>query len=87
MIGLIFSLLIVGLLIGGLGSLVVPGRNRIGFWGTVGVGLIGALVGGFIAGVLGLSFLLAFIPKVGVAALLVSSISGRRRRHRHRLRF
>jgi uncharacterized membrane protein YeaQ/YmgE (transglycosylase-associated protein family) len=38
-IGYFISLLIVGLIIGGVGRLLVPGPNRIGLLATVAVGL------------------------------------------------
>jgi uncharacterized membrane protein YeaQ/YmgE (transglycosylase-associated protein family) len=48
MLGLIITLLIVGLLAGALARLLVPGRDAIGFWGTIVVGIIGSFVGGFL---------------------------------------
>ena len=41
--------LIVGLVAGAIARLLVPGRNRMGVLGTVGLGLAGSLVGGFLA--------------------------------------
>jgi len=48
MLGLIITLLIVGLIAGGLARLLVPGRDAIGIGGTVLVGLVGSFVGGFL---------------------------------------
>lgn len=45
-IGAIF----IGLIIGALGRLVVPGRQRIPIWLTIGVGIIAALIGTAIVG-------------------------------------
>lgn len=41
--------LIVGLVAGALARLLVPGRDPIGFLGTIVLGLAGSLVGGFLA--------------------------------------
>ena len=73
------SLVIVGLCIGGVGRLIVPGRNPIGFWGTLGVGLAGSIVGAIVGSLLGLG-VLSIVPELAVAAGLVyaSGRSGRR---------
>jgi uncharacterized membrane protein YeaQ/YmgE (transglycosylase-associated protein family) len=49
----IFTALIVGLVIGVLGRLVLPGRQRIGFWLTLLVGVVAALLGTVVAGLIG----------------------------------
>ena len=51
----IISALVVGLLIGALARLVVPGRQRIPIWLTIAVGVIGAIVGTFLAQVVGVA--------------------------------
>jgi uncharacterized membrane protein YeaQ/YmgE (transglycosylase-associated protein family) len=48
MLGLIITLLFVGLIAGALARLLVPGRDRIGIRGTIMIGVIGSFVGGFI---------------------------------------
>jgi uncharacterized membrane protein YeaQ/YmgE (transglycosylase-associated protein family) len=48
-IGGFFSALIVGLIIGVLGRLVVPGRQNIPIWLTIVIGIIAALLGTAIA--------------------------------------
>jgi uncharacterized membrane protein YeaQ/YmgE (transglycosylase-associated protein family) len=40
--------LIVGLIAGAIARLLVPGRNRMSFLGTIVLGLAGSLVGGFL---------------------------------------
>ena len=45
----IISWLIWGLFVGLLARLVVPGRQPIGFLWTIGLGIAGALIGGFVA--------------------------------------
>lgn len=51
----IFSALIVGIIIGALGRLVVPGRQRIPLWLTMVIGIVAALIGTAIASVLGVA--------------------------------
>jgi uncharacterized membrane protein YeaQ/YmgE (transglycosylase-associated protein family) len=48
MLGLIISLIIVGLVAGALARLLVPGRQDIGIPATILVGIIGSFVGGFL---------------------------------------
>jgi len=44
----VISMLFVGLIAGGLARLLVPGSHSLGCWGTVLLGLVGSLVGGFL---------------------------------------
>ena len=81
-IGSIISLAIVGLIIGGLGRLIVPGRNRIGLLSTLGVGVIGAVVGALIGGLLGLG-LFSIVFELAISAGLVYLVTGRGGRSRH----
>jgi uncharacterized membrane protein YeaQ/YmgE (transglycosylase-associated protein family) len=50
-IGIIGSL-IIGLIVGGLARLLVPGRDPMGCFMTALLGVIGSIVGGFIGGLL-----------------------------------
>lgn len=52
MIGFLLSMLIIGIIAGFLARLLVPGRDPMGFWATVLLGLIGSFVGGFLGYVL-----------------------------------
>jgi uncharacterized membrane protein YeaQ/YmgE (transglycosylase-associated protein family) len=52
-LGLIISAIVVGLIIGALGRLVVPGRQDISIWVTIAIGIVAALVGSLIASALG----------------------------------
>src|SRR3954466_3550590 len=52
MVGLIITLVLVGLLAGAVARLVVPGKDPIGILGTILVGVIGSFVGGFLGYVL-----------------------------------
>jgi uncharacterized membrane protein YeaQ/YmgE (transglycosylase-associated protein family) len=46
---LIISAIIVGLIIGALGQLVLPGRQDIPIWLTILIGIVAALIGSLIA--------------------------------------
>lgn len=48
MIGLIISLIVVGLIAGALARLIVPGRQNISILMTIVLGIIGSFVGGFL---------------------------------------
>ena len=82
----IITALIVGLIIGALGRLVVPGKQNIPIWLTIVVGIVAAFIGTFIAGLFnyqnngGIPWIL-FIIQIIVAAILVvltASLYGRR---------
>ncbi len=75
-IGYLISLVITGLIIGGLGRLVVPGPNPMSLGLTFGIGLGGAFVGGIVGALLGLGFI-SIILEVAVAAGLVVLVSRR----------
>lgn len=79
----IFSALIVGLIIGALGRLVIPGKQNIPIWLTILIGIVAALVGSFI--VQGLSDTDGFdwietIVQVALAAVAVFGVAQMRRR-------
>jgi uncharacterized membrane protein YeaQ/YmgE (transglycosylase-associated protein family) len=75
------STVIVGLLMGGLGRLVVPGAQPIGFLCTVMAGLTGSIVGGFLGQhVFRLGQLATVLIEIGVAAAAVALIAGAQRR-------
>ena len=48
MLGLIVSLLIIGLIAGALARLLIPGKQDIGILMTIVIGVIGSFVGGFL---------------------------------------
>lgn len=83
----IISAIIVGLIIGALGRLVVPGRQPVPIWLTLIIGIVAAFIGGFIASALGYGNANGGIPwiliiiQVVVAAILVAitaNLYGRR---------
>jgi uncharacterized membrane protein YeaQ/YmgE (transglycosylase-associated protein family) len=49
----ILGLIIIGIVIGILARLILPGRQPIGMWMTILLGICGALVGGIIASAIG----------------------------------
>jgi uncharacterized membrane protein YeaQ/YmgE (transglycosylase-associated protein family) len=67
-IGGVISAIVVGLIIGALGRLVVPGKQDIAIWLTIVVGIIAALIGSAIAGALGVGTVLTVIIQVLLAA-------------------
>jgi uncharacterized membrane protein YeaQ/YmgE (transglycosylase-associated protein family) len=69
MLGLIITLLVVGLIAGALARLLVPGRDAIGIGGTILIGVIGSFVGGFLGYAL-------FHKDAGEGALQPSGIIG-----------
>ncbi|MDQ2847096.1 MAG: GlsB/YeaQ/YmgE family stress response membrane protein [Actinomycetota bacterium] len=48
MVGLIVSLIIIGLIAGAVARLVVPGRQNISILMTIVLGIVGSFVGGFL---------------------------------------
>jgi uncharacterized membrane protein YeaQ/YmgE (transglycosylase-associated protein family) len=52
MIGFLLYMLVIGIVAGFLARLLVPGRDPMGFWATVLLGVIGSFIGGFLGYVL-----------------------------------
>ena len=48
MLGLIISLLIIGLIAGALARLVVPGKQHMSIVATIVLGIVGSFIGGFL---------------------------------------
>ena len=77
----IIALLIVGLIIGALARLIKPGKQTLGIAMTMLLGVVGALIGGWIASLLGtggiteLNFI-GFIIAVVAAVLLIGVAEG-----------
>jgi uncharacterized membrane protein YeaQ/YmgE (transglycosylase-associated protein family) len=67
---------IVGLIIGGLGRLLVPGHQPIGLLTTLLLGLVGSIVGGFVGNhVIHTGRIVTVLLEIGVAAVLVATVS------------
>jgi len=80
-IGVIISAIVVGAIIGALGRLVVPGRQNMSIWLTIGIGIVAALVGGLIASALGVGNTsgidwIKLIIQVALAAVGVALVAG-----------
>jgi uncharacterized membrane protein YeaQ/YmgE (transglycosylase-associated protein family) len=74
---------LIGLVIGGLGRLIVPGRQPIGLLATALGGIAAAVLGGVIARAAHLGTGLQFLVAVGVAAVLIATLcAGQRTRRR-----
>lgn len=73
----IISALIVGLIVGALGRLVVPGKQHLPIWLTLILGIVAAFLGGWIATMLGVAnFFLVLLVQVLVAAGIVYLADG-----------
>jgi uncharacterized membrane protein YeaQ/YmgE (transglycosylase-associated protein family) len=80
--------LVIGLVIGAVGHLLVPGRQRIGILLTVAFGIVGAIIGGIVTtAIIGAGHtIITFIVAIVVAALLISVVSHPRSRLYYRRR-
>ena len=82
----VIVLAFIGLIVGAVARLFVPGPTPMGILGTIGAGIAGAFIGGFIGRLLlgpnltsGWSFVLSVLAAVGV----VWFVSGRARTYRY----
>ena len=80
--------LVAGLIIGALARLIMPGRQNLSILATLGLGLVGSLIGGTIAWLLGtgsiwelnvLGFVLAVVASVLLVGTAEAVTGGRRR--------
>jgi uncharacterized membrane protein YeaQ/YmgE (transglycosylase-associated protein family) len=77
--------LIVGLIIGALGRLVVPGKQNIPIWLTLVIGVVAALLGTFVAAAVGVDDTrgvdwIELVMQVGFAAVGVAIAAAVKRR-------
>lgn len=83
----LISTIVVGLVIGSLGRLIVPGRQPIGFAATVMAGLIGSILGAFLGQhVWDLSRFATVLIELGIAAGIVALLARARRNQISRTR-
>ncbi|MFC0097743.1 GlsB/YeaQ/YmgE family stress response membrane protein [Micromonospora marina] len=76
-----FTALIIGLVIGALGRLVVPGKQNIPIWLTLLIGVVAAFVGTLVAGAFGVDDTpgidwIELLLQVGFAAIGVAVFAG-----------
>ncbi|MGA1479259.1 MAG: hypothetical protein ACO322_04575, partial [Candidatus Actinomarina sp.] len=67
----VLQIFFVGLVVGALARLFIPGPNPMTWGRTSLIGVTGALIGGFVAGILGLEGLLAATLQIGAAAGII----------------
>ena len=72
----IISAIIVGLIIGALGRLIVPGKQHLPIWLTLLLGIVAAFLGGWIASIFTSAWLVVLIVQVLVAAGIVYLADG-----------
>ena len=90
MLGFILYMLVVGIIAGFLARLLVPGRDSMGFFATVLLGIVGSLIGGFLGyvlfgkdldeGALQVSGIIGSIIGAVIALLIYRAVSGSHRR-------
>jgi uncharacterized membrane protein YeaQ/YmgE (transglycosylase-associated protein family) len=81
-LGLVLKLLwwaLIGLVIGALARLVLPGEQAIGWLGTIGAGIAGSLLGGILGHAFCWGDLGQFLLAIAVAAGLIAIFGGTRR--------
>ncbi|MET7270549.1 GlsB/YeaQ/YmgE family stress response membrane protein [Streptomyces flaveolus] len=82
----IISAVVIGIVIGVLGRLVVPGRQRIGILWTIAVGIVAALIGSALAAALGVADTngvdwVEWLIQIALAALGVVALDRAKARH------
>jgi uncharacterized membrane protein YeaQ/YmgE (transglycosylase-associated protein family) len=72
---------VIGLVVGGLGRLLIPGRNNIGILLTILIGIVGSIAGGSVTRVvMGAGHdIISFLVSLAIAAVLVATVSNSRR--------
>lgn len=88
-LGDMIGFLVAGLVIGALARLIKPGKQNLGLLATLGLGLVGSLIGGTIASFIGSGDIwelniLGFIMSVVAAVLLIGvaeSVAGKSTTH------
>jgi uncharacterized membrane protein YeaQ/YmgE (transglycosylase-associated protein family) len=83
LLGLALELLwlaIVGLIVGGLGRLILPGRQEIGLLTTALVGIAASLLGGILGDIFNAGWIVRFLVAVALAAIGIALLSGTDRR-------
>jgi uncharacterized membrane protein YeaQ/YmgE (transglycosylase-associated protein family) len=77
-VGLVLKLLwwaLIGVAIGALARLILPGKQRISLLATAGIGIGASLLGGILGHILGFGSILQFVVAVIAAVVIVSVVS------------
>ena len=74
MLGLIVSLLVVGLIAGAVARLVVPGKQNLSIFATIGIGVVGSFVGGFLGYLIGSDRADGFFQPSGIFGSIIGAI-------------
>ncbi|MEU9136573.1 GlsB/YeaQ/YmgE family stress response membrane protein [Streptomyces sp. NPDC048404] len=82
----VISAIVIGIVIGVLGRLAVPGRQRIGILWTIVVGIVAAFIGSGIAAAFGVADTkgvdwIEWLIQIGLAAIGVTALDRTRGRH------
>ncbi|WP_225638853.1 GlsB/YeaQ/YmgE family stress response membrane protein [Streptomyces solaniscabiei] len=82
----IISAIVIGIVIGVLGRLVIPGRQRIGILWTIAVGIVAALIGSALAAAFGVADTkgvdwVEWLIQIALAALGVAALDRAKARH------
>src|SRR5262245_25414196 len=85
LVGLAFSLLwlaLTGLVVGALGRLVLPGRQEISLLATALIGIAASLLGGILADLFDVGWIIQFVVAVGLAAVGITLFASSQQRRR-----
>jgi uncharacterized membrane protein YeaQ/YmgE (transglycosylase-associated protein family) len=85
LVGLAFSLLwlaLTGLAVGALGRLVLPGRQDISLLATALIGIAASLLGGILANLFDVGWLIQFVVAVALAAIGITLFASSEQRRR-----
>ena len=85
LVGLAFSLLwlaLTGLVVGALGRLVLPGRQDISLLATALIGISASLLGGILANLFDVGWLIQFVVAVALAAIGITLFASSEQRRR-----
>jgi uncharacterized membrane protein YeaQ/YmgE (transglycosylase-associated protein family) len=75
MLGLIISIIVIGLIAGAVARLVVPGKQNIGIVATILLGIVGSFIGGFLGFLLfGADAQEGFFQPAGIIGSIIGAI-------------
>jgi len=74
MLGLIISLIVIGLIAGALARLIIPGRQNMSIPATILLGIVGSFVGGFIGYLIHRGGSGSFLQPAGIIGSIIGAI-------------